>query len=498
LEERELSKEEAASKGRKGREKTAKEIFLSETQKSSTTKLQDPLTNHETTESELKETRVITENVETTLNTRVDSAVKKTKGSEKLENKSIDETTNNENEPLEETTNDENEPLEVTTNDENELIRNQQHEPLEETTNNENEPLEETTNDENEPLEETTNDENEPLEETTNDENEPLEESTSDENEPINETNNYENEPINESTKDENEPLAETTLRDDNNPIEKDKKEPIDKTNVSKVSAATVLPQITTDLGVEAESENRKMNTWLGNMVKVLLEHMNRFGMCVVDDFLGNERGSVVLEEVKLLHTKQMFQDGQVMSGGGLHEPSIRSDKITWTDGKVPCNTPALRHLVKLLDSIVLTANKVPNNKEFGKYRINGRTHIMVACYPGGGTHYVKHVDNPNHDGRVVTAIYYLNKEWNSQFDGGSLKIYSQVNSGAVAKVDPVFDRVIFFWSDARNPHEVLPANRPRYAVTVWYLDEIEKQNYEKKKKIRRDDDLSPARRNPS
>jgi len=267
---------------------------------------------------------------------------------------------------------------------------------------------------------------------------------------------------------------------------------------VSKVSAATVLPQITTDLGVEAESENRKMNTWLGNMVKVLLEHMNRFGMCVVDDFLGNERGSVVLEEVKLLHTKQMFQDGQVMSGGGLHEPSIRSDKITWTDGKVPCNTPALRHLVKLLDSIVLTANKVPNNKEFGKYRINGRTHIMVACYPGGGTHYVKHVDNPNHDGRVVTAIYYLNKEWNSQFDGGSLKIYSQVNSGAVAKVDPVFDRVIFFWSDARNPHEVLPANRPRYAVTVWYLDEIEKQNYEKKKKIRRDDDLSPARRNPS
>ena len=44
LEERELSKEEAASKGRKGREKTAKEIFLSETQKSSTTKLQDTFT----------------------------------------------------------------------------------------------------------------------------------------------------------------------------------------------------------------------------------------------------------------------------------------------------------------------------------------------------------------------------------------------------------------------------------------------------------------------
>ena len=36
----------------------------------------------------------------------------------------------------------------------------------------------------------------------------------------------------------------------------------------------------------------------------------------------------------------------------------------------------------------------------------------MVACYPGRKNRYVKHVDNPNGDGRCITAIYYINRNW--------------------------------------------------------------------------------------
>ena len=46
--------------------------------------------------------------------------------------------------------------------------------------------------------------------------------------------------------------------------------------------------------------------------------------------------------------------------------------------------------------------------------------------------------------------------------DGGALKIYSTYVPGVVANIDPIFDRVIFFWSDRRNPHEVMPAYKER------------------------------------
>uniref|UniRef100_A0AAQ5YFC7 hypoxia-inducible factor-proline dioxygenase n=1 Tax=Amphiprion ocellaris TaxID=80972 RepID=A0AAQ5YFC7_AMPOC len=106
----------------------------------------------------------------------------------------------------------------------------------------------------------------------------------------------------------------------------------------------------------------------------------------------------------------------------------------------------------------------------------------MVACYPGNGAGYVRHVDNPNGDGRCITCIYYLNKNWDIETQGGLLQIYPE-GKNVVANIEPLFDRLLIFWSDRRNPHEVKPAYATRYAITVWYFDA--KERAEAKEKYR-------------
>ncbi|KAG8235096.1 hypothetical protein J437_LFUL015624 [Ladona fulva] len=117
----------------------------------------------------------------------------------------------------------------------------------------------------------------------------------------------------------------------------------------------------------------------------------------------------------------------------------------------------------------------------------------MVACYPGHGTHYVKHVDNPNRDGRCITAIYYLNEDWDVKQNGGLLRIFPEGWSDQVADIEPVFDRILFFWSDRRNPHEFNKGNLlffHRYAITLWYFDAAEREDA--RRRFQKEKELKP------
>uniref|UniRef100_A0A6A7FRT7 hypoxia-inducible factor-proline dioxygenase n=1 Tax=Hirondellea gigas TaxID=1518452 RepID=A0A6A7FRT7_9CRUS len=221
----------------------------------------------------------------------------------------------------------------------------------------------------------------------------------------------------------------------------------------------------------------------LDKIVGVVVHDLNHYGLCAIDKFLELLCESSALPvqisaEVQSLHQMGRLEAGQVIRGNGdvQQQEDIRGDLIMWLTGEEQ-GLKGLNKLIRLVDYVITTAMQHPNAGQLLDYHINHRTKAMAACYPGSRSHYIKHVDNPHGDGRVITAIYYLNQHW-AKRDGGELVIYSTRPSSRNAIIEPRFDRLVFFWSDGRNPHEVKPALSTRYAVTLWYLDEDERNRY--------------------
>ncbi|CAJ1065427.1 uncharacterized protein egln2 [Xyrichtys novacula] len=206
---------------------------------------------------------------------------------------------------------------------------------------------------------------------------------------------------------------------------------------------------------------------------------MKYYGICVKDNFLSPQLGDMVLEEVEVLNRSGKFRGGQLVSQKNIPSRSIRGDQIAWVEGREP-GCESIGALMAHIDEAVMYSAA---NGQLGDYVINGRTKAMVACYPGNGAGYVRHVDNPNGDGRCITCIYYLNKNWDVKKQGGLLQIYPE-GKNVVANIEPLFDRLLIFWSDRRNPHEVKPAYATRYAITVWYFDAKERSEAKEKYRL--------------
>lgn len=122
----------------------------------------------------------------------------------------------------------------------------------------------------------------------------------------------------------------------------------------------------------------RNQDDVLEEVCRNVIRDMNNYGVCVVDNFLGTEKGSLVLHEVLDMSTKGVFKDGQLVSSTGREgdHKTIRGDQITWIDGREPhCNN--IGFLISQVDALIIRANKMSNNGKLGDYNINGRTKVQ-------------------------------------------------------------------------------------------------------------------------
>lgn len=112
-------------------------------------------------------------------------------------------------------------------------------------------------------------------------------------------------------------------------------------------------------------------------MCRNVIHDLNRYGICVIDNFLGSDRGSLVLEEVKSLYGSGLFREGQLVNHREGSQRIIRGDHIVWVDGTEP-SCPSIGFLVRTLDSIVTRCNRSPSAGLLSHYNINQRTKVRI------------------------------------------------------------------------------------------------------------------------
>ena len=144
------------------------------------------------------------------------------------------------------------------------------------------------------------------------------------------------------------------------------------------------------------------------------------------------------------------YRDAELTAG--IRVSNIRGDRIRW----ITENFFAGYYYLQSINALAALFNR----SLFAGIR---HSEAHYACYPVGFG-YQWHSDNPaGRDERVISAVLYLNDEWEPT-DGGALEIIDK--HGVHHNVMPVANRLVIFDSDLQ--HQVQIAHRQRYSIATW------------------------------
>lgn len=185
---------------------------------------------------------------------------------------------------------------------------------------------------------------------------------------------------------------------------------------------------------------------WEQRINDEILDTFVHDGFIVIDDVysqtallaLQAERGFIDYRDAKLAE--------------GVRKTDIRGDRIRWITKDFFAGYYYLQSINELAHLF--------NRTLFAGIR---HSEAHYACYPPGFG-YKWHSDNPvGRDERVVSAVFYLNDEWEDA-DGGQLSIIDSHNQPH--QLLPKANRLVIF--DSNLQHQVEIAHRQRYSIATW------------------------------
>ena len=198
------------------------------------------------------------------------------------------------------------------------------------------------------------------------------------------------------------------------------------------------------------------------------------------DGMLPADAAPSIIAAAQSMPTEALAPAGMSASIARWRDESVRGDKIGWVPLELPATgasqfasmhaTAGWAELRAALSQVVDALNHDAAGRPAAE-RLKLPEKVMLAHYPVG-SRYVRHSDvSAALSHRRVTAILYLNADWEPAH-GGQLLLYpssssppEQPSSSTVA-VAPRLGRLLVF--DSHVEHEVCVTHKPRWAVTAW------------------------------
>lgn len=187
------------------------------------------------------------------------------------------------------------------------------------------------------------------------------------------------------------------------------------------------------------------------------IEGIREQGWFIGEGFWPAEDLPKLVEECRALWHEGGFKRAGVGRGEGhVEDDRVRGDHIRWLDRAGA--TPAI---AAYLDALEAYRQRLNENFFLGLFDFE----CMAAVYTPGAF-YGRHLDRfRDDDARTVTAILYLNADWQPG-DGGELRFYP--GDGSTVDVPPKAGTFVSFLS-SDYWHEVLPAKAERLTLTGWF-----------------------------
>lgn len=118
--------------------------------------------------------------------------------------------------------------------------------------------------------------------------------------------------------------------------------------------------------------EHKRLNTHR-LVLQYIAPCMNSYGLCIVDNFLGEKLGDRILQEVRRVHEDGNMQDGQLACQTLGQTKAIRGDKIAWVEGtETGCYNVGV--LLSRIDKLITFADG-----KLGNYKIRGRHKVSAV-----------------------------------------------------------------------------------------------------------------------